>query len=70
VPLDREGNSGGIRPVDEPRVVDLRPGDSFVHGPTQKRYKLTAMSAHRQSQVSDEMLGAGQVRRDGYLVAT
>jgi hypothetical protein len=70
VPLDGEGNSAGIRPVDKPRVVELRPGDSFEHGPTQKRYKLTAMSAYRAHQLADEMLGAGQVRRDGYLVAT
>lgn len=68
VPLDRAGNSPNFRPVGKPRVVDLRPGDSFVHGPTQKRHTLTALSAYRQSQVSDELLAAGHVRADGYLV--
>jgi hypothetical protein len=69
VPLDREGNgAGNIRPIGKPRVVDLRPGDSFVHGPTQKRYKLAAMSAYRQHTLTDEMIAAGQIPSDGYLV--
>ena len=50
-------------------VVDLRPGDQFIHGPTQKQYKLTAMSAYRQHQLSDELIAAGQVPTDGFLVA-
>jgi hypothetical protein len=48
--------------------VDLRPGDSFAHVPTQKTYKLTAMSAYRQNQVSDELLASGDAPADGYLV--
>src|SRR5262245_40786084 len=59
VPLDREGYSPNIRPVGKPRVVDLRPSDFFVHGPTQKRHKLTALSAYRQNHVSDEDVERG-----------
>jgi hypothetical protein len=65
VPLDRQGNSASFRPVGKSRVVDLRPGDTFVHGPTQKRYTLAALSAYRQHLVSDEDVGR---HADGYLV--
>ena len=68
VPLDRDGNSRNIRPIGKPRVVDLRPGDSFTHRPTQKRYKLTAMVAYRQHTLSEERIAAGYVPADGYLV--
>ena len=69
VPLDRQGNGlGAIVPIGKPRVVDLRPGDSFVHGPTQKQYKLTALSAYRQHHLTDESIAAGHVSPDGYLV--
>ncbi len=70
VPLDRQGNStGDLIPIGKPRVVDLRPGDSFVHGPTQTRYKLTALSAYRQHHLSDELVAAGNIPADGFLVA-
>jgi hypothetical protein len=66
--LNHASNSCNIRPVGKPRVVDLRPGDEFVHGPTQKRYKLAALSAYRQHQLSDGLVAAGRVPADGYLV--
>jgi hypothetical protein len=70
VPLDRQGNSAGdLLPIGKRRAVDLRPGDFFVHGPTQKRYKLTAMSAYRQHELTDERVATGRVPLDGYLVA-
>jgi hypothetical protein len=66
VPLDRQGNgAGNIRPLGKPRVVDLRPGDEFVHWPTQKRYKLKAMSAYRQHTLTQEMIAAGRIPPDG-----
>jgi hypothetical protein len=67
--LDRDGNSRIIRPLGKPRVVDLWPGDWFIHGPKQKRYKLAAMSAYRQHQLSDELITAGDVPADEDLVA-
>ena len=36
VNLTPAGTCPGIQPIGKPRVVDLRPGDEFVHGPTQK----------------------------------
>jgi hypothetical protein len=68
VPLDRAGACPGIQPIGKLRVVDLRPGDSFVHRPTQKPFKLAAMSTYRQNQVSDELLASGDAPADGYLV--
>ena len=69
VPLDQRGNSPNFRPLGRPRVVDLRPGDSFVHGPTQMAYKLTALSAYRQHEISEERLASGWKATEGYLVA-
>jgi hypothetical protein len=50
------------------RVVDLRPGDYFLHRPTQKRYKLAAISAYRQHQLTEELLASDYVPTDGYVV--
>jgi hypothetical protein len=68
VPLDRAGKSRNIRPLGKARVVDLRPGDSFLHRPTQKQYKLWAMSAYRQHPLSEEDVASGNFPADGYLV--
>jgi hypothetical protein len=66
IPLDRRGNGGGgLVPIGKPRVVDLRPGDEFLHVETQKRYKRTALRAYRQHQLSDELIAAGTFRRTG-----
>ena len=70
VPLDRKGNGGGgLIPIGKPRVVDLRPGDSLLHVETQKQYRLTALSAYRQHQLSDEDVARGSIPADGYLVS-
>src|SRR5262245_44417214 len=60
VNLTLEGKSmtGSIVPIGEPRIVDLRPGDHFLHVRSQKRYKLAHMSAYRQHQISEEKLAA------------
>jgi hypothetical protein len=63
VPLDRSGNSPNFRPVGRPRVVDLRPGDSFVHGQAHGAVGI------RQHEVSEERLAGGWKATEGYLVA-
>ncbi len=68
MPLDRKGIDCDILPIGKRRVVDLRPGDWFVHRPTRKRYQLARMVAYRQHELSDELIAAGDVSADGYLV--
>jgi hypothetical protein len=68
VPLDPQGNSRNFRPAGKPRVVDLRPGDHFLHEPTKQDYRLTAMSAYRQHDISEEKLASGWKPSEGFLV--
>ena len=59
---------GGIRPIGKARVVDLRVGDSFLHRPSGKKYKLTGIVACRQHQLTEEQVAAGNIPKDGYVV--
>ncbi len=55
-------------PITEFIVPLDRQGNGLGHVETQKRYKLTAVSAYRQHQVSDEVVASGDISPDGYLV--
>jgi hypothetical protein len=68
VPLTPVGTCPGLEPIGKPRIVDLRPGDSFLHVGMQKEYKLTALRAYRQHTISEEKLASVWKPTEGYLV--
>ena len=67
-PLDAHGRSPHIRPhPPKKRAVDLRPGDWPRH--RGRPFRVWAMRAYREHWVSEEQVGSGELRLDGYVVA-
>jgi hypothetical protein len=44
-------------------------GDWFLHRPSGEKYKLAGISAYRQHQLTEEQVAAGDIPKDGYVVA-